>query len=71
MLTEKQVEEILRALNQLPSEKVAEARDFILFLQARYGEQMIDENDAWTDEDLRDFATASLISHSSSTRGSE
>jgi hypothetical protein len=30
MLTEKQVAEILYALNQLPSEKLEEARDFIL-----------------------------------------
>ncbi|OLE55566.1 MAG: hypothetical protein AUG51_02505 [Acidobacteria bacterium 13_1_20CM_3_53_8] len=68
MLTEKQVEEILQALNQLPSEKVEEARDFILFLQSQYGQQMIDESDAWTDEDLRDFTAASLSSQSASNR---
>ena len=71
MLTEKQVEEILQALNQLPSEKVEEARDFILFLQSQYGQQMIDESDAWTDEDLRDFTAASLSSQSASNRDGE
>lgn len=35
MLTEKQAEEILRALNALPPEKVAEAHDFILSLQKK------------------------------------
>ena len=71
MLTEKQVEEILHALNQRPSEKITEARDFILFLQMQYGQQAIDESDAWADEDLRDFTIASLSSQLSSTRGSE
>jgi hypothetical protein len=69
MLTEKQVEEILHALNQLPSEKVEEARDFILFLQTQYGQHKIDESDVWSDEDLRDFTSASLSSQSASTSG--
>jgi hypothetical protein len=61
MLERKQVEEILRALDALPADKVAEARDFILFLRERYGRQQpVDESDEWTEEDLRDLAAASL-----------
>jgi len=71
MLNEKEVEEILHALNQLPAEKVEEARDFILFLQTQYGERTVDESDAWSDEDLRDFTAASLSYQSTSTSGDE
>lgn len=61
MLDKKQAEEILRALSALPTEKVAEAQDFILFLRARYGQQYtVDESDVWTDEDLHDLMAASL-----------
>ena len=61
MLDKKQAEEILRALSGLPTDKVAEAQDFILVLRARYGqEQPVDESDAWTEEDLRDLTTAAL-----------
>jgi hypothetical protein len=61
MLPETQIKEIVTALNSLPDEKVEEARDFVLFLQNRYGRKTdIDENDAWSDEDLRDAAAASL-----------
>ena len=38
MLDKKQAEEILRTLSALPEDKLAEARDFILFLHARYGQ---------------------------------
>ncbi len=59
MLTMKQAEEILRALRQLPPEKVAEVRDFVLFSNERYNdENVVDESDFWTDEDLRDIVTA-------------
>jgi len=60
MLNEKQVEEIVHALNQLPAEKVEQARDFIHFLQTQYGQRTVDESDVWSDEDLRDFTAASL-----------
>lgn len=50
----------MHALNQLPAEKVEEARDFILFLKAQYGQREVDESDAWSDEDRRDFTAASL-----------
>jgi Protein of unknown function (DUF2281). len=63
MLTRKQAEEILYALSILPSEKVAEVQDFILFLKERYGyEKSVDENDTWTNEDLRDLTDA-VLSH--------
>lgn len=53
--------EIVKALNALPSEKVAEVRDFVMFLRERYGKPAgVDENDEWTDEDLLDAANASL-----------
>ena len=59
MLDKKQAEEILRALVGLPADKVAEAQDFILYLRERYGHQQpIDESDVWSDEDLRDLASA-------------
>ena len=61
MLTIKQAEDILHALNGLPAEKITEAYDFILFLRARYGgSQLVDESDVWTEEDLRDFTMAAL-----------
>lgn len=60
MLEKKQIEDILRALSALPTDKVAEAQDFILFLRARYGQNhAVDKSDAWTEEDLRDVAAAS------------
>lgn len=71
MLNEKDVAEIVHALNQLPAEKVEEARDFILFLQKQYGQRQVDESDFWSDEDLRDFTAASLRSQSASTGGDE
>lgn len=61
MLTEEQAQEILRGLKLLPADKVDAVRDFISFLQTRYGEpQGVDESDAWADEDLRDFTSESL-----------
>ena len=67
MLTMKQAEEILRALSELPPEKVAEAQDFILFLRERYKTRgSVDESDFWSDEDLRDLVT-SVIDHADQT----
>ena len=61
MVTRSQTEEVFRALNALPAEKVAEVQDFILFLKDRHGyEKPIDESDTWTDEDLHDLTTAVL-----------
>jgi hypothetical protein len=67
MLTKKQAEEILRALSTLPSEKVVEVQDFILFLKERYGyEKAVDKSEAWTDEDLHDL-TAAVLKHADQT----
>lgn len=61
MPTEEQAQEILRGLKSLPADKVAAVRDFVRFLQAQYGgPQGVDESDEWSDEDLRDFTSASL-----------
>ncbi|MDQ3686679.1 MAG: DUF2281 domain-containing protein [Acidobacteriota bacterium] len=61
MLEKKHAEEIIRALSALPADKIAEAQDFILFLQARYGQQgSVDESDVWAEEDLRDVSAAAL-----------
>lgn len=60
-MTETQTLEILDVLKSLPSEKIAEVKDFAVFLRERYGKsEDVDESDEWTDEDLRDAANASL-----------
>jgi Protein of unknown function (DUF2281). len=67
MLTRRQAEEILRALSTLPSEKVVEVQDFILFLKQRYGyEKAVDESEAWTEEDLHDL-TGAVLNHADQT----
>jgi hypothetical protein len=64
--------EILDALKTLPSEKIAEVRDFAVFLRERYGRsEIIDESDEWTEEDLRDFSLASFRYFEESERGDE
>ena len=63
MLTRKRAEEILRTLAALPPEKVAEVRDFALFLKERHERDApVDESDAWSEEDLRDL-TAAVLDH--------
>lgn len=58
---ETQTSEIVNALQTLPSEKIAEVRDFVMFLRERYGKpEAIDESDEWTEEDLREATSASL-----------
>jgi hypothetical protein len=60
-MTDAQTLEILDVLKSLPSEKVAEVKDFAVFLRERYGKsETIDESDEWTDEDLHDVSNASL-----------
>ena len=61
MLTRRQAEEILLALSVLPSGKVIEVQDFILFLKERYGyEKAANESSVWTEEDLCDLIAAVL-----------
>lgn len=59
-MTETQTSEIVNALKSLPSEKVTEVQDFVMFLRERYGKMTVDESDEWTDEDLSDALDASL-----------
>jgi hypothetical protein len=60
-MTDSQNSEILEVLKSLPSEKVAQVKDFAVFLRERYGtSEKIDESDEWTDEDLRDVSKASF-----------
>jgi hypothetical protein len=60
-MTDTQTLEILDALKNLPSEKVAEVKDFAVFLRERYGKaEIVDESDEWTEEDLRDVTIATL-----------
>ncbi len=61
-MTDTQTLEILDVLKSLPSEKVAEVKDFAVFLRERYGKsETIDEGNEWTDEDWQDVSNASFI----------
>lgn len=59
-MSERQTLEVINMLNSLPSEKIAEIRDFVMFLREHYGEKdaikTIDHSDEWTDEDLKDLS---------------
>jgi hypothetical protein len=60
-MTDSQTLEILDVLKSLPPEKVAEVKDFAVFLRERYGKsESVDESDEWTEEDLQDAANASI-----------
>lgn len=60
-MTDTQTLEILEVIKSLPSEKLDEVKDFAIFLRERYGKsEIVDESDEWTDEDLRDFSSASF-----------
>lgn len=60
-MTDSQTLEILDVLKSLPSEKVAEVKDFAVFLRERYGKsETVDESDEWSDEDLQDVSNASI-----------
>jgi hypothetical protein len=54
-MTNIQTLEIVELLKSLPSEKIAEVKDFVLFLRERHKDtKTIDESDEWSDEDLQD-----------------
>lgn len=56
-----EVAQILHVLQTLPLEKVMDVRDYVFFLQSRYGsDQLIDERDEWSDEDLVDATRSSM-----------
>ena len=56
------VQQIMQALLTLPPEKISEVWDFVAFLQGRYaGTPSVDVSDTWTDKDMTDLSTASLV----------
>jgi len=56
-----EVDDIVKALFSLPAEKVAEVRDYIWFLQARYGHSApVQSSDEWSKADTEDLTAASL-----------
>ena len=59
MSTAATIEEVIRELKALPSERLSEVYDFVLFLRTR-NNRMLDISDEWTEDDLRDAARASL-----------
>ncbi|MCL4512086.1 MAG: hypothetical protein M1470_13650 [Bacteroidetes bacterium] len=60
-MNREQVEEIFSALNGLPSEKVTEVKDFVLFLKEQYGFcKTVHEGDSWSQEDIDDLTKAVL-----------
>ncbi len=50
--------DVVRELSTLPSGRIAEVHDFVLFLKNR-DSQSVDERDEWSDEDVRDASAAS------------
>ena len=61
MISKQEREELISIIHSLPDEKLPEIKDYLLFLQSRYGKPpIIDESESWSEEDLRDISTASL-----------
>lgn len=58
-MTNSETIEVINALRGLPPEKVAELRDFALFLRDKYGKpREIQYSDEWSEEDLADASNA-------------
>jgi hypothetical protein len=53
-----QSQALLEKIEALPPEALTELETMVTQLQTRYG--VIDDKDYWTEEDMRDFALASL-----------
>lgn len=53
-----QTQALLEKIETLPPAALTELETVVTELQARYG--VIDDQDYWTEEDMRDFALASL-----------
>jgi len=53
-------EEIVHALRALPSEKILEVRDYVLFLKNRYGKQQETEQADWSESDMQALRQATL-----------
>ncbi len=55
------IEQIVQILTNLPPAKVADVRDYVLFLGNRYGlPGVVDDSDAWTEDDMADVGAASM-----------
>jgi len=64
-----EVQQIVHVLQTLPIEKIIDVRDYVFFLQSRYvSDQVVDEGDEWTDEDLID-ATHSTMRYAEQSMG--
>lgn len=59
-MTNAQTSEILNALKNVPADKIDEVKDFAIFLRERYGRDDIDTSDHRSEEDLAEFARATL-----------
>lgn len=60
--SETQVQQIVEALFTLPTEKMTEVHDFVVFLQVRYSQpSSVDVSEAWDEQDLHDDAIAGHI----------
>lgn len=53
------IPEVVRELNALPPERIAEVYDFVLFLKTRPG-TVVDESDEWSEQDKQDAVAAGL-----------
>jgi hypothetical protein len=62
MIKQSEAKEILNLLRSLPADKIAEVKDFALFLKARYGTEAeaVDESSEWSEEDIKDLSATTL-----------
>ena len=51
--------EVMRQISTLPPERVEEVYDFVLFLKTR-PPSVVEDSDAWSEEDRRDVIRAGL-----------
>jgi hypothetical protein len=66
-MIEVDVSALVEVIRRLPPDKVAEVRDYIGYLDSRYGHDAdVDDSDEWSDEDLKDFVASSKF-HSLNT----
>jgi len=53
------IPEVVRELNTLPPERIAEVYDFVLFLKTR-PRTPVDVSDEWSEQDMKNVTTAAL-----------
>lgn len=60
-MSDPKIEQIMHLLVDLPPAKIIDVRDYVLFLRNRYGAvEAMDDDNAWSEEDIRDLGTASM-----------